>query len=165
MSDMRDRGELTTSPVETPAESRRALDPERNTAYPDTQYGLGSDTRRMQWVSAAQSLLGAWLVAAPFAVGYTAARTVSLNEYVVGGVLAFLAFLRFTMPLRMAQLAWLEFVLSGWLVCSAFVLGYPIGFDRAAPYWTLVIGGALGLLLAAWSSVLVEQSLTPRRRR
>lgn len=140
-----------------PRRARRMVPPERNTAYPDTRFGLARYTRQVQTGSLLLGLLGSWLIVAPWLVGFAAAPAVTADSCAVGVVLVAIALVRIAAPLHLAGSAWLAFALGFWVVGAGFVLSYPRGFDRAGAYWTMVATGALVIAVAGWNTAAADR--------
>lgn len=142
----------------------RHVPAERNTAYPDTDYGLARYTGDVQTASGLSFLLGLWLVVAAWVVGYTSVSLVVWDEVAVGAVVSLLALLRLMAPLRFESTYWVDLVLGGWLVVVPWVLSYPAGVARGAVLWNHVLCGAAVLLVASWNAAVVERAAVVRHR-
>ena len=104
-------------------------------------------------------VLGAWLIVAPFVLGYSAARPYMVNDVVLGAVLIacaswILAGLPFS---EFGQ--WVQMVASLWLIAAPFALHYG---RFSPPYTNDLIVGILALaasVAATW--MLAARAQTP----
>lgn len=105
--------------------------------------------------SAVNFLAGAWLVLAPFILGFQATGghvDGYWNEVVVGIVVALLALVRSFAPGEGSWLSAVNVVLGLWLVASPFALAYQ-GPDAAAATTVDVSAGIVIVLMATVSFV------------
>jgi hypothetical protein len=80
-------------------------------------------------------LFGAWVVASPFALGFTRNLPVRWDNVAVGAAVVVLAFAAGSMP----AVRGLMVLLGGWLLVSPFYFGY----SKAIVPWNNVIMGIL----------------------
>ncbi|MCW8193859.1 SPW repeat protein [Proteobacteria bacterium 005FR1] len=107
-------------------------------------------------------LIGVWLIAAPWILGYGVNAAI-WNDVIVGVALLVLAGIRVAMPGRYASISWVNVVLGVWLFLAPFILQYGslalVGVSSAI--WNDVILGiaviVLGWLSAANTTKLLEQ--------
>ncbi|HVS58331.1 MAG TPA: SPW repeat protein [Candidatus Saccharimonadales bacterium] len=87
-------------------------------------------------------LIGLWLVAAPFALGYTTS-VAYWSEIVTGALIALFSLAHLASP-RMNSASWFNSVAGIWLIISPFILGYI----AAAAYWNEIIFGIVVTVLS-----------------
>lgn len=100
------------------------------------------------WQDSINVLLGLWLVAAPWVLGYTAETYAAWNAWGVGVAIAIVA-----VALIVSYQAWAEWInvaLGAWLVTSPWALGYA-GLEWAV--WNQVGVGLIVGVLALWSAM------------
>lgn len=101
-------------------------------------------------VGAGQILIGIWLVAAPFVLGYYSQPRATLNSVLVGFLALALGIASSVDLSRFRILTWLESYVGFWLFAAPFVLGYlspAFPYDGAVPLWNdLICGGLLWFL-------------------
>lgn len=110
------------------------------------------DTYSMQvrWASGLNIALGAWLIAAPFVLGYSDLMAAVWNDVIVGLVVLSFAWYRTPRPGQAVWLSWTNAVLGAWLIIAPFTLGYS---DVMAGVWNDVVVGLIVLSLAIWSAM------------
>lgn len=104
--------------------------------------------------SAVNLLAGAWLVLAPFVLGFgTTGGVVEgyWNEMVLGLVVATLALVRVSAPKELPSFSVVNGMLGLWLIVSPFVLGYE-GPDALAAVAVDVSAGLVIVVMAAVSA-------------
>ncbi len=113
-------------------------------------------TAKRQWQDTANLLLGVWLIASPWALGFTDIPYALWNAYGLGAIVAVAA--------AAALLAfheweeWVSMVLGVWLVISPWILGFAATAFAAevatvyAATWNFVFAGALVIGLASWAT-------------
>ena len=98
------------------------------------------------WQDGVSVLVGIWLVASPWVLGYygiTAAMWNSVAVGVIFAVAAGAALLKFH-----EWEEWINVVLGAWLIISPWLLAYAV---MGAAAWNHVIVGLLVLALSSWS--------------
>jgi hypothetical protein len=113
----------------------------------------------MKWASWTTLVVGLWLIAAPFVLGYRGVTAAVYEDVILGIVIALLALWRATgddTP-AMASVSWLAAAAGFWVVIAPFVLGYtPLapGFTAttAAVYNDVIVGLAV-LILSVWRAL------------
>lgn len=112
--------------------------------------------------SALNFLLGLWVLAAPFTLGYSVYNLGAVglpramyNDIIVGVLVAIIAAIRFLFAPRQDWLAWACMLLGAYLVLCPFIwaygyYGYAAGND--------VFGGALIAWIAVWSALATRWS-------
>jgi hypothetical protein len=104
-----------------------------------------------RWKDAANLLLGLWLIASPWALGFASQQTQAWNAWGVGAVVAVAAF-----AALIAFHAWEEWVnaaLAAWLIVSPWVLGFA---TQTAATWNQVVVGLVVGCLAVWAALTAE---------
>jgi hypothetical protein len=112
--------------------------------------------------SALNFLLGLWVLAAPFTLGYSvyslspigASRAIP-NDIIVGLLVAVIAAIRFLFAQRQDWLSWINMLLGAYLVFAPFIwaygyYGYAAGSD--------VFAGALIAWISIWSALATRWS-------
>lgn len=107
-----------------------------------------------QWQDAVNIVLGLWLIASPWVLGYAAQTTPAWNAYVLGVIIAVAA-----IAALVAFHAWEEWVnvaLGVWLVVSPWILGFS-GLTTAL--WNQIVVGVLVGGLAFWSTMVTHDRM------
>jgi len=104
--------------------------------------------------SAINILLGLWLIASPFLLGFRHLHPAILNNVIVGIVLALFALIRVSLAYSHRGWSWCNVLLGVWLVISPFAIRLA---DNPAVMWNNVIVGLL-VGIAAWSSTATPHS-------
>lgn len=121
--------------------------------------GNGSLKGIAQTFSGLNVLVGIWLLAAPWVLGYGEVPTALWNDRIVGGATLLFAGIRVFAPARVAFFSWLNVVLGIWLVASPFVLQYGEGFVlRNVAFWNDLLSG-LAIIALAWLSADATRQL------
>lgn len=102
-------------------------------------------TRRLTISSALLILLGLWLLASPYILGFAWHPEAWWNAVIIGLSLFILALLRFSAPKRFKALHWTAVVIGGWIFISPFVADY---IALTAAFYNAMICGALILAVA-----------------
>jgi len=101
--------------------------------------------------------LGAWLIVAPFALGYTT-RAAYLNDAIAGVLVLILAGSRLA-AMRTPGLSWANLSIGLWLIVAPFALAFPA--ERAL--WNDLLLGVLLAIFSGWSAVSVPRVAMERR--
>ena len=103
----------------------------------------------MKWLSWTSFVLAAWLIFAPFVLGYTSARAAVYEDVILGIVVASLALWRAlgAETESMARLSWVVAAGGFWVMMAPFELGY--GTTRAPVDNDIIVGLAM-LILGVW---------------
>ncbi len=104
----------------------------------------------MRWSSGTNIAAGAWLLIAPFVLGYSAVGAAVGNAITVGLLVLALAWYRTAKPAKGIGASWSNAVLGGWLVVAPFALGYS---GTGAAVANDIIVGLIVLTLGAVSAV------------
>lgn len=98
------------------------------------------------WQDAANAVIGAGLVLSPWAMGYAAESTPTLNAVIVGVALVAAALGAMLMPRAWEE--WTEALLGVWLMVSPWILG----FAANEPVRNVAVAaGLVTLVLALWT--------------
>jgi len=97
------------------------------------------------WQDSINALLGAWLILAPWALGFQSDLSAAANTAVVGLLLLAAALGAIFVPRAWEE--WTESALGLWLVLSPWALG----FDTLAARANAVVTGLVILTLALWA--------------
>jgi hypothetical protein len=135
---------------------------DRNTAYPDIEWSAGRpDLHQIAAVTRGcalvELLVGGWLAASPWIVGYGGSSLLRWNNLVVGVVLALVGLVRIVRPL-LPQAPAGVFAIGAWTIVAAFVLSFQNGATGTAPLWNAIGCGAVLTAAAAWSSAGYERA-------
>lgn len=114
--------------------------------------------RMKHWQDAVNAVLGVWLVASPWALGFMDQTMPMANAVIVG--LALLAAALGAIFVPRAWEEWTEAVLGLWMVVSPWVLGFGDMARTAA-----VVTGLVILALALWTLATDEDYSAWRRDR
>jgi VIT1/CCC1 family predicted Fe2+/Mn2+ transporter len=127
----------------------------RGTAEPDARAGQSTPkATRSDAANSAKHLsgfsagLGAWLIAAPFLLGYEFTGAVS-NDVVCGLIVLALGALRYSKPLENVWASWTNAGIGAWLVIAPFVL-LPYSYGA---FWNDLAVGVLLILTGAGSAL------------
>jgi SPW repeat-containing protein len=90
--------------------------------------------------------LGMWLLASPWAFGFSDQEAATMNALVMGTILV----LEEMLELGVHEMAeeWIDLVAGFWLIVSPFVLGFA---SHAAAFANTVAVGLFTVLFAAWA--------------
>jgi ABC-type branched-subunit amino acid transport system permease subunit len=102
--------------------------------------------RVKHWQDAVNAILGLWLIASPWALGFAADRPVFNNAVIVG--IALLAFAVASMFAPQAWEEWIAGALGLWLIASPWILGFSA---MHAVMLAMVATGVVVLALSAWT--------------
>jgi len=103
-------------------------------------------TKTKHWQDPTNLVLGLWMIASPWALGYQDAAMAMPNAVIVGGLIAILAALE-VFKLK-AWEEWTSFALGIWLAVSPWVLGFDIVTAAMA---NALIVGLIVAALALWT--------------
>ncbi len=110
--------------------------------------------KEQRWQDWTVVLLGVWLVLAPFlgigAIGGVAA----INSYLIGTVVALVAFAAIAQPDLWKE--YTNMILGLWLIAAPFILSFT---NVAGPMWNQII---VGLLIAAAAFDVTLRMSTPK---
>jgi hypothetical protein len=91
-------------------------------------------------------VMGIWLIAAPFILGFYAHGVATANDILIGLVTIFLALATTLAPGSFRSLVWWNSYVGFWLIVAPFILGYlSYQFPKsgAVPMWNDMISGTL----------------------
>jgi hypothetical protein len=114
-------------------------------------------TRMKHWQDLVNGVLGVWLAASPWLLGYQEQTVATWSALVAGLALCAAALGAVFVPRAWEE--WIEAILGAWMIVSPWVLGFS-GHPEAmhASVWT----GAAALLLALWT-LLTDEDYSPWR--
>ncbi len=113
-------------------------------------------TLKRQWQDVANLLLGVWLIASPWVLGFTEIPYALWNAYALGAVIAVAAVAALTAFHEWEE--WVNMILGVWLVVSPWALDFATTKFAAevqiayATTWNFVFIGALVVGLASWAT-------------
>jgi hypothetical protein len=102
--------------------------------------------RPKHWQDPVSGLLGIWLVAAPWVLGFVGPKESTGNFLVAGAVLIATALGAVLVPRAWEE--WTEAAVGLWLVVSPWALGFHAHHNATI---AAVVPGVLILILAAWT--------------
>ncbi|MCC6472659.1 MAG: SPW repeat protein [Burkholderiales bacterium] len=103
----------------------------------------------MKWQDWANFLLGLWLFASPWVLGYADLGQVTVNALIFGFLLVVFSLLPLKLPAVWEE--WIDLLCGLWLIAAPFVLGFTGQFSAAV---NSLLVGTLVALLAAWAMSL-----------
>lgn len=131
------------------------------------QTTMDTSVQTVRWTSGINAVAGAWLIVAPFILGYTSIGAALWNDMIVGVAILAMALGRVGSPLRNEGLSWMNFALGIWLVFAPWVLSYGqeagLAADARTAGWNDLIVGIVVLVLAA-SSAITSRRIHPHTR-
>lgn len=101
------------------------------------------------WQDTINVLLGLWLIASPWALGFATETTLAWNVWVTGMIIAVVAIAALIAFQTWEE--WINVALGAWLTVSPWVLGFT-GNDAAM--WNAIAVGVVVAGLALWSSTI-----------
>ena len=105
--------------------------------------------QQVKVLSGINLVLGAWLIIAPFVLGFT--NMVALwDSIIVGAIVLILAWIRVANPVSGSGVSWVNAVLGVWLIIAPFILGFS---GMAGATWDNIIVGAAVVIFGAWSAL------------
>ncbi|MCW8193923.1 SPW repeat protein [Proteobacteria bacterium 005FR1] len=111
-------------------------------------------------------LLGIWLIAAPWVLGYSG-EPAMWNESLVGIAVIVVAAIKLASPIRLAKISWVNVALGVWLIIAPFVLhpGTPLGaVEGVSPaLWNDIVVGIFIVVLSYLSAGMVTTREKPGR--
>ena len=123
------------------------------------EYVVGKELdmrQNVQVLSGINIVLGAWLIIAPFVLGYQ--TMVALwNNIIVGAIVLILAWIRAANPNSMPGLSWINVILGVWLIIAPFVLGYA---STTGIRWNDIVVGIGIAVFGAWSALVAPTQAT-----
>lgn len=105
---------------------------------------------QIRLASGAAGVAGLWMIASPFALGFSSLPVPTTNAVVIGAIVVILSAIRFFGAYSQAWLSWITVALGLWLFISPWVLDYA-GITR--PTSNDVGIGIIIAALAAWSAL------------
>lgn len=146
-----------TTPPRDPSVHTTSTSTATGTTTADRAHPVG-DASSAKHASGFSAGLGAWLVIAPFLLGYITPASF-WNDIVCGLIVLALGVLRYGKPLENVWASWTNAGIGAWLVIAPFVL---LPFDAGA-LWNDVVVGILLILSSTASAMAVSRS--PRTAR
>ena len=102
--------------------------------------------KTLQWEDWAGVVLGAWLLASPWLLGYATVDAAVMNALVMGTILVLEEFLEVGAHEEAEE--WIDLIAGAWLTLSPMVLGFEASTAAAV---NAVVVGMLTLFFAAWA--------------
>jgi hypothetical protein len=104
-------------------------------------------------------VLGAWMIIAPFVLGYSANPVAMWNSIIVGAIVLILAWIRAANPASAPGLSWINAILGVWLIIAPFILGTS-ATARSSAQWNEIIVGIGIAVFGAWSALTTPAQVT-----
>jgi hypothetical protein len=115
--------------------------------------------KRITWINL---ILGLWLIASPFALGYSGvAHTAAVEEVVMGIIIAACSWWWLAAEAPMMGMAWFEMLCGIWVLIAPFVLAYGAVAARAKANDVWV--GIVVLIVAIVAAIGIGQTAAPPR--
>lgn len=110
--------------------------------------------KTLQWEDWVGVVLGLWLLASPWVVGFSGEQAATMNALFMGTILV----LEELLDLGVHEMAeeWIDVVAGLWLVISPVVLGFA---GSMAPSMNAVTVGLLTVLAAAWAASPLDEQI------
>lgn len=102
----------------------------------------------VQWKDAVNLVLGLWLIASPWALGFMTDQMPTWNAWAVGVVIAVAALAALVAFNKWEE--WGEAALGGWLIVSPYLLGFSTQMNATV---NQAIVGIIVAGLAIWSAM------------
>jgi len=106
----------------------------------------------MKWQDWATFLLGVWLAASPWLLGYSDSEGAMWNAVILGVALAVFSLLELGLPGKWEE--WVNLLAGLWLVVAPFVIGFTSHFGASV---NAMLVGAAAVLLSAWALSLDKE--------
>ncbi len=104
------------------------------------------------WQDIVCLVLGVWLVASPWVLGFTAIQAATWNAVILGFVIVLMSAAELVKFHDWEE--WTDVLVGGWLAISPWVLGFPAEAGGTALFTAnFVVVGLLVLAMAAWSMI------------
>lgn len=100
----------------------------------------------VQWKDAVNIVLGLWLIASPWALGFVTDPAPTWNAWAVGVIIAVAAFAAMVAFNKWEE--WAEVALGAWLIVSPYLLGFEMAMT---PTINQAAVGVIVAGLAIWS--------------
>lgn len=109
----------------------------------------------MKWLSWTNVILGLWLIAAPFALGYASVGTAVAEDVILGVIVAAFALWRVLGPETsgMRSVSWIVMLAGLWVLVAPFAIGYTVAPAAVANdvfigFVILILGGVRAVMPA-----------------
>jgi hypothetical protein len=110
--------------------------------------------KRITWINL---ILGLWLIASPFALGYAGiAHTAATEEVVMGIIVAACSWWWLAAMSPMMGMAWFEMLCGIWVLIAPFVLSYSVARAKGNDVWV----GIVVLVVAVVAAIGIGQTTT-----
>jgi len=117
-------------------------------------------TRFKRWQDVVNAVLGLWLLASPWVIGYDDGSTAMWNGVVSGVLLAALALGAVFIPRAWEE--WAQGAIGAWLIASPWALGFA---SREAPMLNAMWVGIAVVALALWTLLADKEESAAARGR
>jgi len=106
----------------------------------------------LKWQDWTNAMLGVWLAASPWALGFAGQPPAMMIAVIFG--LALVVFSLLEVGVFGNAKEWLNMLTGLWLVIAPFAFGFTVNFDAAA---NTMLTGLLAAVLAAWAVSLDKE--------
>lgn len=106
----------------------------------------------MRWQDWVNLVLGAYLAASPWGLGFSHHDFATWNAVVLGLAIIVISLIDIDAPASWEE--WVNLVLGLWLVVSPLALGFQ---NEVTPAWSTIIVGILVAMFAAWAMSLDKE--------
>ncbi len=107
----------------------------------------------MKGISWLNVICGAWLIIAPWVIGYSAVRAAATEDVVLGIAVVIISLWSLGVALTMSAPAWITLILGIWVLIAPWVIGYASPAPRAATN-----DAVLGILIIIFSAVRIASA-------
>ena len=104
-------------------------------------------------------VLGAWIIIAPFVLGYSNDPVALWNNVIIGAIVVILAWIRAANPASAPGLSWVNAILGVWLIIAPFVLGTASTAGSGAEWNDIIVGIGIAVF-GAWSALTTPMQTT-----
>ncbi len=112
------------------------------------------------WQDTIALILGAWLIASPWLLGFTGVSVAMWNAVLFGALIMVMALMAIFNFHEWEE--WADMVIGLWLVASPWTLGFARTYDvmsTNAATWNFVVLGLLTIAMAVWSLMSHRQRM------
>lgn len=110
--------------------------------------------KTLQWEDWGGVLLGLWLLASPWILGFSGEQAATMNALFMGTILVLEEFLELGIHETVEE--WIDILAGVWLVVSPMVLGFSAVTGAAINF---VVVGLLSVFLAGWAMSPLDEKI------
>lgn len=107
------------------------------------------------WQDSASLILGLWLIASPWMLGFAGMQLAMWNAVLFGALITIMALMALVDFHEWEE--WTDLVIGAWLIVSPWILGFAMIYaadgaeGQNAATWNVILVGALTIAMATWS--------------